>query len=212
MDFTELKQAVGDLEEDLMVELLNKVMEDGGSKAKEALEACQGGMDIVGNLFESGEYFVGDLIYAGELMTQAVEILKPALAGQTTETVGKVILCTVEGDLHDIGKNIVRSMLEASGIEVLDLGIDTPPQKIVDAMKAEDIHIVLLSGVLTLALDSMKKTVDAITAAGLRESTKVLIGGNPVNEDAMKLIGADAWAKNPQLTTQRSLEWLKELA
>lgn len=212
MDFTELKQAVGDLEEDLMVELLNKVMEDGGSEAREALEACQGGMDIVGNLFESGEYFVGDLIYAGELMTQAVEILKPALAGQTTETVGKVILCTVEGDLHDIGKNIVRSMLEASGIEVLDLGIDTPPQKIVDTMKAEDIHIVLLSGVLTLALDSMKKTVDAITAAGLRESTKVLIGGNPVNEDAMKLIGADAWAKNPQLTTQRSLEWLKEFA
>ena len=212
MDFTELKQAVGDLEEDLMVELLNKVMEDGGSEAREALEACQGGMDIVGNLFESGEYFVGDLIYAGELMTQAVEILKPALAGQTTETVGKVILCTVEGDLHDIGKNIVRSMLEASGIEVLDLGIDTPTQKIVDTMKAEDIHIVLLSGVLTLALDSMKKTVDAITAAGLRESTKVLIGGNPVNEDAMKLIGADAWAKNPQLTTQRSLEWLKEFA
>ena len=136
MDFNELKQAVGDLDEDLMVELLNKVMEDGGSQAKEALEACQGGMDIIGNLFENGEYFVGDLIYAGELMTHAVDILKPALAGQTAETVGRVILCTVEGDLHDIGKNIVRSILEANGIEVIDLGIDTPPQKIVDTMKA----------------------------------------------------------------------------
>ncbi len=209
MDFNELKQAVGDLDEELMVEMLNKVMEDGGSQAKEALEACQGGMDIVGDLFEQNEYFVGDLIYAGELMTQAVEILKPALAGESSVSVGKVILCTVEGDLHDIGKNIVRSILEANGIEVIDLGIDTPPQKIVDTMKEQDIHVVLLSGVLTLALDSMKKTVDAIAAAGLRETTKVLIGGNPVSEDARRLTGADAWAHNPQLTNQYCLEWLK---
>lgn len=209
MDAKILKQAVGALDEARMVEMLNQVMEDGGSQAKEALEACQGGMDIIGGLFESGEYFVGDLIYAGELMTHAVDILKPALAGQVTETVGKVILCTVEGDLHDIGKNIVRSILEANGIEVVDLGIDTPPDKIVETMKQDDIHVVLLSGVLTLALDSMKKTVDLIAAAGLRENAKILIGGNPVTEDALKLTGADAWAKNPQLTTQISLEWLK---
>lgn len=212
MDVKILKQVVGDLDEEQMVEMLNQVMEDGGSQAKEALEACQGGMDIIGDLFESGEYFVGDLIFAGELMTQAVDILKPALAGHTSETVGKVILCTVEGDLHDIGKNIVRSILEANGIEVVDLGIDTPPEKIVETMKREDIHVVLLSGVLTLALDSMKKTVDTITEAGLRDKAKVLIGGNPVTEDALKLTGADAWAKNPQLTTQICLEWLKAMA
>ena len=210
MDFNELKQAVGDLDEEVVLDILNKVMEDGGSQAQEALEACQRGLDIVGDMFDKGEYFVGDLIFAGELMTQAVDILKPALAGTTTESVGKVILCTVEGDLHDIGKNIVRSILEANGIEVIDLGIDTPPQKIVDTMIAEDIHVVLLSGVLTLALDSMKKTVDAITAAGLRETTKILIGGNPVSEEAMKLTGADAWAHNPQHTNQACLDWLKK--
>lgn len=212
MDFNELKNAVGELDEDLVISLLNKVMEDGGSQAKEAMAACQGGMDIVGGRFESGEYFVGDLIYAGELMTQAVDILKPGLAGQSSESVGKVILCTVKDDLHDIGKNIVRSILEANGVEVLDLGIDTPADKIIEAMRTENIHVVLLSGVLTLALDSMKNTVDAISAAGLRETTKVMVGGNPVTEEAAKFIGADAWATNPQLTTQITVEWLKNMA
>lgn len=210
MELNKLKEALGELDEDLMTALLNEVMADGGSRAKEALEACQGGMDIVGDRFESGEYFVGDLIFAGDLMGQAVEILKPALAGQAVETVGRVILCTVEGDLHDIGKNIVRSILEANGVEVLDLGIDTAPEKIVETMKTEDIHVVLLSGVLTLALDSMKKTVDVIGEAGLRDGAKILIGGAPVNEDARVMVGADAWATNPQLTTQYTLEWLKQ--
>lgn len=212
MNFEELKQTVGELDEDRMTELLREVMADGGSQVKEAMAACQGGMDIVGDMFEKGEYFVGDLIYAGELMAQAVEILKPALAGQTTESVGKVILCTVEGDLHDIGKNIVRSILEANGVEVVDLGIDVPAGKIVDVMKEQDIHIVLLSGVLTLALDAMKRTVDAVAEAGLRETTKIMIGGNPVTEESMKYTGADAWATNPQLTTQIVLEWLKKIA
>ncbi len=212
MNFKELEQAVGELDEEQMVLLLNEVMADGGSQAKEGMAACQAGMDIVGKLFESGEYFVGDLIYAGELMTEAVDILKPALAGQASETVGTVILCTVEGDLHDIGKNIVRSILEASGIAVVDLGIDTPPEKIVETMKEQDIHVVLLSGVLTLALDSMKKTIDVITEAGLRQTTKIMVGGNPVTEEAMKITGADAWATNPQLTTQITMGWLKELA
>ena len=212
MNFDELKQAIGDLDEELAFSILNKVMSDGGTQVKEALAACQGGMEVVGNRFEEGEYFVGDLIYAGELMTEAVELLKPALGGESGETVGKVILCTVEGDLHDIGKNIVRSILEANSIEVLDLGIDVHPETIVDAMQKNDVHIVLLSGVLTLALDSMKRTVEAISAAGLRETSRVLIGGNPVSEESCKVIGADAWAINPQLTTQYSLKWLKELA
>ena len=211
-DFENLTQAMGELEEDVVIETLQQLMEEDAAQASEAMEACQKGMDIVGGLFEKGEYFIGDLIYAGELMTKAVDILKPGLAGDAAETVGKVLLCTVEGDLHDIGKNIVHSILEASGIEVVDLGIDTPAEKIVDTMKAEDIHVVLLSGVLTLALDSMKKTVDAITEANLRNTTKIMIGGAPVHEEAMKMVGADARATNPQLTTQITLEWLKETA
>lgn len=211
-NFEELKVAMGELNEDRVVEILNEVMADGGNQAQEAMTACQEGMNVVGKYFEDGEYFVGDLIYAGELMTGAVDILKPALVGAAKENSGKVLLCTVQDDLHDIGKNIVKAMLEAGGIEVVDLGIDTKVQAIVDTVKEQDIHVVLLSGVLTLALDSMKKTVEALKEAGLRDGVKVLIGGAPVNEEAKVFAGADEWAFNPQKTVQTSQEWLKMYA
>lgn len=201
---------MGDLDEDTMTEMLNEVMADGGSQAQSAMDACQKGMDIVGQRFESGEYFVGDLIYAGELMTTAVGMLKDALVtgdgGSGSKT--KMLLCTVKDDLHDIGKNIVRSMLEAAGFEVIDLGIDVPAEKVVETVKAENIKIVALSGVLTLAIDSMKKTVDALKAAGLN-NVKVIIGGAPVSEEAMKITGADEWAHSPQKTVSVCQEWSK---
>ena len=153
IDYEELAEAMGDLDEDTVKELLETVMADGGSGAQQAMDACQKGMDIVGSRFESGEYFVGDLIYAGELMTDAVSILKDALVtGDGGGTKTKMILCTVKDDLHDIGKNIVRSMLEAAGFEVLDLGIDVPASEIVKAAKENSIKIVALSGVLTMAV------------------------------------------------------------
>ena len=168
IDFENLAVAMGELDEDTVKEILEAV--DSAEAANVAMEACQKGMDTVGKLFEEGEYFVGDLIYAGELMTDAVEVLKPYLAGaESSGTKTKMILCTVKDDLHDIGKNIVRSMLEANGFDVLDLGIDCPAEKVVETAKTEGIKIVALSGVLTLALDSMKATVDAIKAAGLEK-------------------------------------------
>ena len=169
IDFNKLAEAMGDLDEDVMVETLEQVMAEGGADAQKAMEACQKGMDTVGSLFEEGEYFVGDLIYAGELMTKAVEILKDALItdGGEDTVKARMILCTVKDDLHDIGKNIVRSMLEAAGFEVLDLGIDVAPEKIVETAKAEGINIIGLSGVLTLAIDSMKDTIDAFKEAGI---------------------------------------------
>lgn len=207
IDFEALAEAMGDLDEDTVTEMLNEVMADGGSQAPEAMEACQKGMDIVGSRFEEGEYFVGDLIYAGELMTTAVGILKDALVtGDGSGAKARMILCTVKDDLHDIGKNIVRSMLEAGGFEVLDLGIDVPADKIVETAKAENIKIVALSGVLTLAIDSMKHTVDAFKAAGL-DDVKIIIGGAPVSEEAMKLTGADEWAHSPQKTVAVCQKW-----
>jgi methanogenic corrinoid protein MtbC1 len=135
-----------------------------------------------------------------------VEVLKPYLAdGSTAGAKTKMILCTVKDDLHDIGKNIVRSMLEANGFEVLDLGIDCPAQKVVDTVKAEGIRIVALSGVLTLAVNSMKNTVDAIKAAGL--DCKVIIGGAPVSEAACRIVGADEWAHSPQKTVDTCKAW-----
>ena len=204
MDFENLAVAMGELDEDTVKEILEAVtsLED----ANKAMEACQKGMDTVGKLFEEGEYFVGDLIYAGELMTDAVEILKDALvSGDAAGPKTKMILCTVKDDLHDIGKNIVRSMLEANGFDVLDLGIDCPAEKIVETAKAENIKIVALSGVLTLALDSMKITVDAIKAAGL--DCKVIIGGAPVSAEACRNIGADEWAHSPQKTVDTCKAW-----
>ena len=204
MDFENLAIAMGELDEDTVKEILESI--DSVEAANAAMEACQKGMDTVGKLFEEGEYFVGDLIYAGELMTDAVEVLKPYLAGAASGgSKTKMILCTVKDDLHDIGKNIVRSMLEANGFDVLDLGIDCPAEKVVETAKAEGIKIVALSGVLTLALDSMKVTVDAIKAAGL--DCKVIIGGAPVSPDACKNIGADEWAHSPQKTVATCKVW-----
>jgi dimethylamine corrinoid protein len=210
VDFDALAEAMGDLDEDTMTEMLNEVMADGGSQAQSAMDACQKGMDIVGQRFESGEYFVGDLIYAGELMTTAVGMLKDALVtgDGSSGSKTKMLLCTVKDDLHDIGKNIVRSMLEAAGFEVIDLGIDVPAEKVVETVKAENLKIVALSGVLTLAIDSMKKTVDALKAAGLSD-VKVIIGGAPVSEEAMKITGADEWAHSPQKTVSVCQEWSK---
>ena len=204
IDFENLAAAMGELDEDTCKELLEAVA--SAEEAEKAMEACQKGMDTVGKLFEEGEYFVGDLIYAGELMTDAVEVLKPYLAGvESGGSKHKMILCTVKDDLHDIGKNIVRSMLEANGFDVLDLGIDCPAEKVVETAKAEGIKIVALSGVLTLALNSMKLCVEAIRAANL--PCKVIIGGAPVSEEACKNIGADEWAHSPQKTVATCKAW-----
>lgn len=207
VDLKKLTEALGDLDEDSVLEMLNQVMDEGGADAQKAMDACQKGMEIVGQLFEQGEYFVGDLIFAGELMTEAVEILKDALIiGDQGGAKTRMILCTVKDDLHDIGKNIVRSMLEASGFEVIDLGIDTPKEKIVETAKAEGIKIIALSGVLTLAIDSMKEAVDALHEAGI-EGVKVIIGGAPVSEEARIATGADEWAHSPQKTVQVCRNW-----
>ena len=208
INFEKLAAAMGELDEDTVKELLEAV--GTSEEANQAMEACQKGMNEVGKLFEEGEYFVGDLIYAGEIMTDAVEVLKPYLATGEGGAKARMILCTVKDDLHDIGKNIVRSMLEAGGFEVLDLGIDVSAEKIVGTCKAENIKIVALSGVLTLALDSMKNTIAAIKAAGLTD-VKVIVGGCPVTEDAAKAMGADEWAYSPQKTVKVCTAWAAEV-
>ncbi len=211
-DFDALAEAMGDLDEDTVNSILKEVMAEGGADADKAMDACQKGMEKVGQLFEDGEYYVGDLIYAGEIMTDAVDVLKDAFASNagSGKTTGRLILCTVKGDLHDIGKNIVRSMLEAAGFEVIDLGIDVPPEKIVETAKEEKIHIIALSGVLTLAIDSMKETVEAFQAAGLRDEVKIIVGGAPVTEGTCAITGADEWAKSPQKTVSVCRSWAEQ--
>jgi dimethylamine corrinoid protein len=210
MDFEKLKTAMGELDENTVLSILDEVMADGGTQVQKAMEACQEGMNTVGNLFQTGEYFVGDLIFAGDLMTRAMDMIKPGLAKSSGCKVGRMIFCTVQHDLHDIGKNIVKAMLEANGIEVIDLGIDVAPETIVAAVKENNVKVIALSGVLTLAIDSMKATADALIKAGMRDNIKVIIGGAPVTEAVCSQVGADAWAINPQKTVQTCTEWLTE--
>lgn len=198
VDLKVLTQAVGELDEGTIDNLLNEFVatNPSGEEAQKVVNACQQGMAIVGDLYEKSEYFVGDLIFAGELLSKAINTLKPALGGVNSRKIGSIVIATVQGDLHDIGKNIFGSMAEAAGFEVYDLGIDVTASAFVEKVKEVNAQIVGMSGVLTLAIDSMKNTVDELKEAGIRDSVKVIIGGNPVTEEACKLIGADAFTLN----------------
>ena len=201
--------AMRELDEDSLLDSVKQAIDAGEASA--ALEACQKGMEGVGELFEEGEYFVGDLIFAGEIMTQAVELLKPALSESGDVGGGKVLICTVRDDLHDIGKNIVKSLLEAGGFEVCDMGVDVKPSDIVDYAAKEDIRIIALSGVLTLSLEAMAETVEAFKAAGMRDKVRIIVGGAPVNEASGPATGADAWTQSPQRAVELCRQWAKEL-
>jgi methanogenic corrinoid protein MtbC1 len=211
LDLQALTKAVGDLNEQQVLAMLKEFVatNPGNEETVAVVNACQQGMAIVGELFDQKEYFVGDLIFAGELLSSAIDILKPVLGGESTVKVGKIVLGTVEGDLHDIGKNIFKNMAEAAGFEVIDLGIDVPAATFVEKVKEIKPEIVGMSGVLTLALDSMKKTVDELKTAGLRDGVKVIIGGNPVTEEACGVIGADAFTTNAAEGVKICQGWVK---
>jgi len=196
LNLNELTQALGDLEDGLVMDLLKEFAATNPSEAEalEAVAACQAGMAIVGDLFENGEYFVGDLIFAGELLTEAINVLKPSLGSGDTKVMGTILLGTVQGDLHDIGKNIFRSMAEAAGFEVVDMGIDVKVETFVSKAQEMKPQIIGMSGVLTLAIDSMKDTVEALKEAGVQ--SKIIIGGNPVTKESCTLVGADAFTTN----------------
>ncbi len=153
-------------------------------------------MDEVGRLFESEEYFVPELLLAGRAMKVALELLKPLLAASGQKMAVRVVIGTVKGDLHDIGKNIVASMLEGSGFEVIDLGTDVSPENFVTAVVERKPHVVCMSALLTVTMPSMKLTIDALRTAGLRTQVKVLIGGAPVTHQYAKEIGADGFSEN----------------
>ncbi|MBC3887957.1 cobalamin-binding protein [Acetobacterium paludosum] len=208
LDLKVLTQAVGDLEEEDVMDLLNGFVETKPSEAEAqvAVVACQDGMAIVGDLFEKGEYFVGDLIFAGELLTEAINVLKPVLGNQENVVAGTILLGTVHGDLHDIGKNIFKSMSEAAGFEVIDLGIDVAPETFIKKAQECNPKIVGMSGVLTLAIDSMKETVAAIKAAGI--DAKIIIGGNPVTTEACQYVGADRFTTNAAEGVKICQEWV----
>jgi len=151
-------------------------------------------MEIVGKRFEEGTYFIPDLVYSGEILKAISEMVKPKVTKEAeSKRLGKVILGTVKGDIHDIGKNIVTFMLDLNGFEVLDLGVDVPAERFIEKIREARASVVGLSGFLTIAFDSMKETIDAIEKAGLRNKVKIIIGGGNMNEDIRKYVRADAY-------------------
>ena len=192
-------------------ELYDAILTGNATKAKEITEAALEAnadpnelvrqymipaMDEVGRRFECNEYFVPELLIAARAMKTALEILTPHLIESGASRAGRVVIGTVQGDLHDIGKNLVASMLEGGGFEVIDLGVDVPPEKFVEAAKEKDGTIVALSALLTTTMTMMKSVIDALQQAGTREKTKVIIGGAPITQQYADEIGADGYSDN----------------
>jgi 5-methyltetrahydrofolate--homocysteine methyltransferase len=155
--------------------------------------APMAGMNIIGEKFKLNEIFVPEVLIAARAMNKAVEILKPRLAEAGITPVGKAIICTVKGDLHDIGKNMVKMMIEGKGIEVEDLGVDCDIQKIVDTVKNSDAKVLCLSALLTTTMTAQKEVIDALKDAGIRDKIKVMVGGAPITQSYADEIGADAY-------------------
>lgn len=204
-----LVQAIADLKEEEALKIVKERL-DAGEDPLKILEDARLGLEIVGKRFARGEYFIPDLIYSGEIMSQITEIVKPKIGEVQREAkkLGKVVIGTVAGDIHDIGKNIVVFMLEVNGFEVYDLGVDVPPERFVEKVKETGATILGLSGFLTLAFDSMKRTIEALKEAGLREKVKVMIGGGQVTEEVRKYTGADAYGKDAMAAVTIAKGWV----
>ncbi|MEM2424745.1 MAG: cobalamin-dependent protein [Candidatus Bathyarchaeia archaeon] len=188
----EIVKAFVNLDEEKTVNLIKEALEK--YSVDEIFNACRRATDIIGEKYERGEYFLSELVYAGSIFNRILELLLPKLEKVRVKTLGTIVLGTVEGDVHDIGKNIFKAFAEAAGFKVIDIGVDVPPKKFVDAVKEHKPDIVGLSGLLTLAIDSMKRTIDALKEEGLKDKVKVIIGGGRVDEYAKNYTGADAWA------------------
>jgi 5-methyltetrahydrofolate--homocysteine methyltransferase len=208
--------------EPLIKEIYTNVMEGEADVVKEKVQAALdagiaapvilnegmiAAMGEVGRLFEEGEYFVPEMLIAARAMQSGLAVLKPFLKEADVKSAGKVVIGTVKGDLHDIGKNLVAMMLEGAGFEIVDLGTDVAPERFVEAVRTQDAQIVALSALLTTTMPSMKATIEALIVAGLRERVKVMIGGAPITQDYANQIGADGFSPDASraVATAKSL-------
>jgi methanogenic corrinoid protein MtbC1 len=207
----QLVEWLADMNEDDALPLAKRMLLEDAKDPMRVLDLCRSAMDIVGKRFEEGEYFLPELVLAGEMLDTIGAIAKPLIkqqGGGAAQTHGKVLIGTVHGDLHDIGKNIVTFMLDINGFEVKDIGIDVPVAKFIDEIKAFQPDVVGLSGFLTLAFDSMKETIGAFDAAGLRGGFKVMIGGGQIDETVRNYTGADAFGVNAVEAVHLCRKWM----
>jgi len=207
----ELVDAVVDMREEDAVKIAEKLL-NSGTDPLSLLDDCREALGIIGNRFAAGECFVPELILAGEMLRAVGALVKPRIEGKSGGTaqkkLGKVVFGTVEGDIHDIAKDIVEFMLEVNGFEVIDLGVDVPVAKFVEAVKQHKPQVVGLSGFLTLAYDPMKNTVQALKDAGLRDSVKIMIGGGQMDDQVAAYAKADAYGKDAMAAVTLSKGWV----
>lgn len=201
----QLKQALSDLEEETVLKLVQGRL-DAGEDPMAIIASCREGMADVGKRYEANEYYVSELIMAGEVFKQAMAKIGEKFQTDSGPKRGTVVVGTVKGDIHDIGKDIVVSLLQAGNYNVIDLGVDAPPEKFVEAVKDSGATVVGLSGLLTVSFDSMKETVDALKGAGLQ--VKVMVGGGPVTEQVRAFVGADALGADAQAAVSLCDQWI----
>ncbi|KUK37124.1 MAG: hypothetical protein PWP44_1284 [Thermacetogenium sp.] len=192
----EVAEAVIEGDEDAVPELTRKAVEAGIEPLKIINEGLTRGIEVVGDRFAAGEYFLPDLLLGAKAMEAGIAVLEPLLAGVNREFIGRVIMGTVHGDLHSIGKNIVIMMLKSAGFEVIDLGVDVPTDRFIEKIKELKPDIVGISALLTTTVGKQKEIIETLKEEGLRESVKVMIGGAPINQNWADQIGADGYAED----------------
>ena len=201
-----VKQAVASGKIKLVQGLVQEAL-DGGASASEVLDAMSSAMDEVGAKFQTGEIFVPEMLVAAKTMQRGVAVLKPVMGGGEGAKYGKFIIGTVAGDLHDIGKNLVAMMVESAGFEVIDLGVDVPAEKFVEAVKNNpDCHVVGVSALLTTTMEAMRVTVKALIDAGLKDQVKIMVGGAPITQAFADEIGADAYTTDAGSAAEKARE------
>jgi len=204
----DLVGALADLREQEALDVVQARL-DAGDDPLRIFDDARRAMEIVGERFSASEYFIPELVYAGEILKEISAIVKPRLAKDAdVSRIGKVIIGTVAGDIHDIGKDIVVFMLDVNGFEVLDLGVDVPVERFVETIKETSSPVVGLSGFLTLAFQSMKDTIAAIEQAGLRNDVKIMIGGGPIDEHVRSFTGADAFGTDAMAAVELAKGWI----
>ncbi|AOT71005.1 cobalamin B12-binding domain-containing protein [Geosporobacter ferrireducens] len=212
----ELKESiikyVEQLDEEKVIELSRAAI-DEGIEPLALLEIINEGMNRVGKLYEQKDYFIADLIVAGLIFREVLTLdkMKAHFQNDCKKRMGKVVLGTVKGDIHDIGKDIFKGMLETNGFEVIDLGVDTPKEVFIESVEKEKPDIVGLSGALTYTIESMREVVNGFIEVGLRNQVKIIIGANHINEDICKYIGADGFANDASIGTKVCLGWMKRI-
>jgi len=214
-DEQQLVQWLADMNEDDALTLARRMLLDEQVNPMRVLELCRAAMDIVGQRFEEGEYFLPELVLAGEMLDTIGKLAKPLIQqgdSGASRKLGRVLIGTVHGDLHDIGKNIVSFMLDINGFEVKDIGIDVPVQTFIDEIERFQPDVVGLSGFLTLAFDSMKETIAAFEQAGMRHRFKVMVGGGQIDETVRAYTGADAYGINAVEAVNLCRQWTAAVA